>query len=82
MRHLSEQYTTLSQSRSHFLRQANGRLQTGQTFWGRSEGFLPPPIDLFLVSMLLLLCAELLKGVCQHQISGFVSGYVNNQGFI
>jgi len=30
---------TLSQSRSHFFRQANGRLQTGQIFVGNSDFF-------------------------------------------
>jgi hypothetical protein len=32
----SLQYTTCSQSRAHFFRQAKGRWQTGQVFWGRS----------------------------------------------
>mgnify|MGYP007000092438 CR=1 len=31
-----EQYFTLSQLRSHFFRQAKGRLQTGQIFSGKS----------------------------------------------
>ena len=33
--HRSLQYFTFSQSRAHFLRHVNGRLQTGQTFSGR-----------------------------------------------
>jgi hypothetical protein len=35
LRQASEQYFTASQSRSHFLRQANGRWQTGQVLDGR-----------------------------------------------
>ncbi len=38
LRHLSLQYTTLAQSRSHFLRQVNGLPQTGQTLDGRLWG--------------------------------------------
>jgi len=34
-RHFSEQYTTLSQSFAHFLRQANGFWQMGQIFCGK-----------------------------------------------
>jgi hypothetical protein len=33
-RHAAEQYTTWSQSRSHFLRQLNGRRHVGQIFCG------------------------------------------------
>jgi hypothetical protein len=36
-RHRSEQYLTWSQSRSHFLRQLNGRAQWAQIFVGRSD---------------------------------------------
>ena len=39
-RQRSLQYFTSSQQRSHFLRQANGRPQTGQTLEGRSDFFL------------------------------------------
>ena len=36
-RHFSEQYTTRSQSRAHFLRHANGRPQRGQTLLGNCD---------------------------------------------
>lgn len=35
-----EQYLTFSQSRSHFLRQVNGRSQTGHTFVGKLDFFI------------------------------------------
>lgn len=35
LRHRSLQYFTFSQSRSHFFRQVNGSLQTGQIFVGK-----------------------------------------------
>ncbi|AMV31769.1 hypothetical protein VN12_06590 [Pirellula sp. SH-Sr6A] len=35
VRHASEQYLTCSQSRSHFLRQANGRWQRSQILVGK-----------------------------------------------
>lgn len=38
--HRSEQYVTDSQSRSHFLRHSNGRLQTGHIFVGSWPFFL------------------------------------------
>lgn len=40
-RQRSEQYFTFSQSRAHFLRQVNGRPQTGQILLGRSLGLRP-----------------------------------------
>jgi hypothetical protein len=36
-RQRSEQYRTSSQQPSHFLRQVNDKLQTGQTLVGRSD---------------------------------------------
>ena len=34
-RHRSEQYRTISQSRAHFFRQAEGRWQAAQSCWGK-----------------------------------------------
>jgi hypothetical protein len=39
-RHFSEQYLTSPQTRSHFLRQLNGRLQTMHSFDGRFAFFM------------------------------------------
>ena len=40
-RQRSEQYFMFSKSRAHFLRQVNGRPQTGQILLGRSLGLRP-----------------------------------------
>lgn len=41
VRQASLQYFTLTQSRAHFFRQANGRLHAAQTFSGRFPFFTP-----------------------------------------
>jgi len=40
LRHFSLQNFTVSQQRSHFLRQAKGRLHTGQVLVGKSAFFI------------------------------------------
>ncbi len=40
LRHLSEQYSTFIQSRSHFFLHVNDSLQIGHTFRGRSLFFI------------------------------------------
>lgn len=54
-RQASEQYFTFSQSFAHFFRQANGRPQVMQSFWGRSDlrrifGMAAWPLEIVTIS--------------------------------